>query len=87
MPLQAGKHIFAQAKAQNGTSPSSGAAPPASPGAAATAAQPEGRVVTKAELAQHASETDIWMVIDGGVYDVTGYDHPGGEGRSVRLWL
>jgi len=35
-------------------------------------------VITKEELAKHSSATDIWTVVDGVVYDVTGYDHPGG---------
>lgn len=32
-------------------------------------------------MAKHATARDCWLVISGGVYDVTGYlsDHPGGE--------
>ncbi|OSX75999.1 hypothetical protein BU14_0212s0019 [Porphyra umbilicalis] len=34
-----------------------------------------------AEVAKHASSRDCWLVISGGVYDVTSYlaEHPGGE--------
>ena len=34
--------------------------------------------ITLAEVARHASPEDCWMVIDGGVYDVTDYlpEHP-----------
>jgi len=36
--------------------------------------EPEGpRVITAAELAEHATEDDCWMAIRGNVYDVTEY--------------
>ncbi|XP_078447475.1 uncharacterized protein LOC144716245 isoform X3 [Wolffia australiana] len=33
------------------------------------------------EIALHSSKKDCWLVVDGKVYDVTGFleDHPGGE--------
>lgn len=36
---------------------------------------------TLAEVAQHNSASDCWLVIDNGVYDVTSFvsDHPGGD--------
>ncbi|KAL4811866.1 hypothetical protein BDW67DRAFT_189237 [Aspergillus spinulosporus] len=37
--------------------------------------------ITLAEVARHSSPNDLWIVIEGNVYDVTGYreDHPGGD--------
>ena len=36
--------------------------------------------ITAAELAQHASANDCWSVYFGAVYDMTNYNHPGGQG-------
>jgi cytochrome b involved in lipid metabolism len=35
---------------------------------------------TPAEVSKHASQTDLWVIIDGKVYDLTRYvsTHPGG---------
>ncbi|KAL4769183.1 hypothetical protein BDW60DRAFT_225206 [Aspergillus nidulans var. acristatus] len=37
--------------------------------------------ITLAEVARHSSPNDLWIVIEGNVYDVTDYreDHPGGD--------
>lgn len=37
-------------------------------------------VYTLEEVAKHKSSDDLWIVIDGNVYDVTDYveEHPGG---------
>jgi cytochrome b involved in lipid metabolism len=39
------------------------------------------------EVRRHASDESLWIVIDGDVYDVTGFvhQHPGGAGR-LREW-
>ncbi|WFD14277.1 hypothetical protein MARU1_000278 [Malassezia arunalokei] len=39
------------------------------------------RQITYAELCQHKSEEDLWLVINGKVYDVTKFlsEHPGGD--------
>ena len=39
------------------------------------------RVITKPELIENNGEDDnkLWVLIDGKVYDVTGFNHPGGQ--------
>ncbi|PWN97538.1 putative cytochrome b5 [Tilletiopsis washingtonensis] len=38
------------------------------------------------EVKKHASEESVWVVVDGGVYDVTSFldDHPGGKKILLR---
>ncbi|KAA8494431.1 Acyl-lipid (9-3)-desaturase [Porphyridium purpureum] len=50
-------------------------------GATANALSPAERVVTRKELAGHASRESVWIAVNGRVYDVTGFEnvHPGGE--------
>lgn len=44
------------------------------------------RVYTQAEVAQHSSRDDCWVIISGKVYDVTSYipRHPGGAMIYVK---
>ena len=48
------------------------------PEAEKTAAIAADRIIAPAELARHATPTDCWMAIRGGVYDLTSYlpNHP-----------
>ncbi|KFK38164.1 hypothetical protein AALP_AA3G077400 [Arabis alpina] len=41
----------------------------------------KGKVINFAELSQHSTSQDCWLLIDGKVYDVTKFlnDHPGGD--------
>ncbi|XP_010552054.1 PREDICTED: cytochrome b5-like [Tarenaya hassleriana] len=41
----------------------------------------DGKVFTLAEVSQHSTKHDCWLVIGGKVYDVTKFldDHPGGD--------
>ncbi|XP_057963544.1 cytochrome b5-like [Malania oleifera] len=41
----------------------------------------DGKVYTLADVSEHNSPQDCWLVIDGKVYDVTKFleDHPGGD--------
>ncbi|PWN42963.1 cytochrome b5 [Ceraceosorus guamensis] len=41
----------------------------------------QGKIITKAQLAEHASHKNLWIVISGQVYDVSKFmdEHPGGD--------
>eukprot|EP00966_Prymnesium_polylepis_P265273 6128458-Prymnesium_polylepis.1 len=47
--------------------------------------EPEVRNVHPDELAQHTSAQALWIAIDGYVYDVTHFHHPGGNDRLFEL--
>ncbi|NTV22027.1 MAG: cytochrome b5 domain-containing protein [Candidatus Yonathbacteria bacterium] len=42
--------------------------------------------ITMAQVAQHASKTDCWLVVSGSAYNATNYiyEHPGGSGSIIR---
>merc|ERR1719265_1918651 len=41
------------------------------------------KIISPGEVAKHSTAKDIWVVVNGDVYDVTGYDHPGGFGSLL----
>jgi cytochrome b involved in lipid metabolism len=57
------------------------AAAPAASGDAATTA------IALADLADHSTQADCWVAIDGAVYDLTAFidQHPGGSERIIDL--
>lgn len=78
-------HSGAEATWANRVSATQGEALPSSPGASTTS---EGSTSTStesglsaAEVAKHNTANDCWSVINGNVYDLTGYlpSHPGGQ--------
>lgn len=63
-----------------------GQAAPSPPPVAAKASG-GARSFTEAEIAKHNSEGDLWVVIEGKVYDLTSFlpDHPGGK-KAIMLF-
>jgi cytochrome b involved in lipid metabolism len=43
--------------------------------------------LTATEVSRHATESDCWIIVNNGVYNVTQYvpQHPGGKGKIVPL--
>ena len=52
---------------------------------APAAAGQSGKVITVEELEKHNSESDLWIAVDGKVYDMTKYHkiHPGFGGPAI----
>merc|ERR1712216_83275 len=55
--------------------------PPTSANAKPSSFTFQKRKYTASEVASHNSTTDLWIIVDGKVYDVTEYvgEHPGGD--------
>lgn len=66
--------------------PPAEAAAPAGAGSAHVPVKSNGKVFTMAQVAQHSSEADCWIVVAGKVYDTTAFNksHPGG-GSSIFI--
>lgn len=45
------------------------------------------KIFTRAEVAKHNTEQDLWMIIEGKVYDVTPFcdEHPGGVDTLLNV--
>ena len=45
------------------------------------------RTLTMDEVSKHNSEGDLWVIIEGSVYDLTAFlpDHPGGK-KAIMLF-
>jgi cytochrome b involved in lipid metabolism len=43
--------------------------------------------ISTQEITKHAQENDIWIVVNGKVYDVTEFapDHPGGAASTMKI--
>jgi nitrate reductase (NAD(P)H) len=71
-----------------GAAPAAEAPAPASGGSSAPASAPKsnGKLFTMAQVAQHNTEADCWIIVAGKVYDTTAFNksHPGG-GSSIFI--
>ena len=81
-----GTSVAPSAPVVRGKPPKQAADKAAAPSSDADAAD-SSREVPLGELAEHANEEDVWVVLHGKVYDVTGFlpDHPGGK-RAIMLY-
>ncbi|MFA6214065.1 MAG: cytochrome b5-like heme/steroid binding domain-containing protein [Candidatus Micrarchaeia archaeon] len=76
--VQASAQLQGSLAAAN-ASPGAQAAPNSSQPQSANGSQQAAQVLTLSEVARHNSETDCWLVISGGVYDLSSFtSHPGG---------
>ena len=52
-----------------------------------TMSEEETRYFTAAEVAAHSTESDLWVILDSKVYDVTEFasKHPGGAKAIINL--
>jgi len=68
-------------------SPAPAPSPPTTSTAAPSASATAGGGYSAAEVAQHATSSDCWIVVNGRVYDVTRYlsQHPAGA-RTITPW-
>jgi cytochrome b involved in lipid metabolism len=89
-------HFNPEQAQQAGQWASASASPAAAYGGANVSAPPPsllakssggGKSFTEAEIAKHNSEGDLWVIIEGKVYDLTTFlpDHPGGK-KAIMLF-
>jgi cytochrome b involved in lipid metabolism len=48
----------------------------------------QSKLLSVSEISKHNSDADCWIVVDGQVWDITGFapDHPGGPGSQSRVY-
>lgn len=72
--------FHARARAPVAACPFAGSSEPPAAAAASPPSEPALREVTRSELSRHIDDGNLWIAIDGAVYDVSEYStrHPGG---------
>jgi cytochrome b involved in lipid metabolism len=79
--------ILAAGCTSSSTSTSGQTTPSAASGNPASAAASASASYTASDVSKHATPDDCWLIVDGGVYDVTSFvsKHPGGSDKIAAF--